>query len=58
MVKVFLGCSYFKLVYKLNGMGRVCDMQRGEGFYRKTESNSVLVRARPGWEGNFNMDLK
>lgn len=39
-------------------MGRACDMQRGEGFGRKTESSSLLVRPRPRWEGSFNMDLK
>lgn len=51
-------CSYFKLVSKLNGMGRACDMQRGEGFNRMTENSSVLVRPRPRWEGNFNIDLE
>jgi len=39
-------------------MGRVCDMHRGEGFNRKTESSSLLVRPMPRWEGSFNMDLK
>jgi hypothetical protein len=27
-------------------------------FYWKTEASRLLVRPRPRWEGNFNMDLK
>lgn len=51
-------CVRILNVSELNWMGRACDMQRGESFYWKTEGSRQLVRPRPRWEGNFNMDLK